>query len=89
MHDLHHTAMAGDHWYLAFIGMEPSRQGRGLGGALLGPVLARAHHKRVPCYLETFLARNVPFYRRHGFKVVAEGTLPESGLAFWTMRREP
>jgi GNAT superfamily N-acetyltransferase len=40
MYDLHHTAMAGDHWYLAFIGVEPARQGRGLGAALLGPVLA-------------------------------------------------
>ena len=52
-------------------------------------MLARASHELIPCYLETFLARNVPFYQRHGFKVVVEGTLPESGLAFWTMRREP
>jgi hypothetical protein len=52
-------------------------------------MLARADHERIPCYLETFLARNVPFYQRHGFKVVVEGTVPESGLAFWTMRREP
>jgi ribosomal protein S18 acetylase RimI-like enzyme len=89
MHDLHHAAMAGDHWYLFFIGVEPECQGRGIGGALLGPMLARAGHELIPCYLETFLARNVPFYQRHGFKVVVEGTLPESGLAFWTMRREP
>jgi GNAT superfamily N-acetyltransferase len=89
MNDMHHKAMPGDHWYLAFIGVEPDRQGRGIGGALMGPMLARAHHDRVPCYLETFLARNVPFYQRHGFKIVTEGTLPDSGLAFWTMRREP
>ena len=89
MHDLHHSVMAGDHWYLFFIGVEPECQGRGIGGALLGPMLAHASHELIPCYLETFLARNVPFYQRHGFKVVVEGTLPESGLAFWTMRREP
>lgn len=35
MHNLHHTTMAGDHWYLEFIGVEPARQGRGLGGVLL------------------------------------------------------
>ena len=87
MSAMHHTAMADDHWYLAFIGVDPERQGRGVGGTLLGPMLTRAHRDRAPCYLETFLARNVPFYQRRGFMIVAEGTLPESGLAFWTMRR--
>src|SRR5262245_54316598 len=52
MNEMHHTAMPGDHWYLAFIGVEPDRQGRGIGGALMEPMLARAHHDRVPCYLE-------------------------------------
>ncbi len=89
MSEMHHAAMPGDHWYLAFIGVEPDRQGRGLGGRLLEPMLARARRDRVACYLETFLSRNVPFYRRHGFNVVAEGILADSGLAFWTMRREP
>lgn len=89
MTELHHTGMPADHWYLAFIGVEPGRQGRGIGSALMGPMLARARHDRVACYLETFLARNVPFYQRHGFEIVAEGRLPDSGLEFWTMRREP
>ncbi len=85
MNEMHHTAMPGGHWYLAFIGVEPDRQGRGLGGALMRPTLARAQHDDLPCYLETFLARNVLLYRRHGFDIVEEGTLPDSGLAFWTM----
>jgi len=86
---MHHAAMPGDHWYLAFIGVEPNRQGRGLGSVLLESMLARARHDRVACYLETFLARHVPFYRRHGFTVIDEGALRDSDLAFWTMRCEP
>jgi hypothetical protein len=31
--DLHQRAMPGPHWYLAFIGVDPAAQGRGLGGA--------------------------------------------------------
>ena len=89
MTKMHHAAMPDDHWYLAFIGVEPNRQGRGLGSVLLQSMLARSRHERVACYLETFLERNVPFYHRHGFTVVEEGVLPDSGLAFWTMRCGP
>jgi ribosomal protein S18 acetylase RimI-like enzyme len=87
--DLHQRAMPGPHWYLAFIGVDPAAQGRGLGGALIAPGLARARREGTACYLETFQARTVPFYLRHGFTIVAEGRLPGSDLAFWTMRRDP
>lgn len=89
MEDMHHTTMTSDHWYLAFIGVEPGRQGRGVGGVMLRWMLSRADDNRMPCYLETFLARNVPLYLRHGFRVAIEGTMPGSGLPFWTMRRDP
>ena len=89
MSAMHHAAMPGDHRYLAFIGVDPGRQGQGLGGILLEAMLARSRRERIVCYLETFLGRNVPFYRRHGFTVVEEGVLPDSGLAFWTMQRAP
>ncbi len=77
------------HWYLAVLGVEPERQGQGIGGALIQPVLARADSAGLPCYLETTRDRNVPFYRRHGFEVVAEGDLPDGGPPYWTMKRDP
>jgi GNAT superfamily N-acetyltransferase len=41
------------HWYLAFLGVEPSEQGRGVGSALLRPVLDRAAAEGAPAWLET------------------------------------
>src|SRR5262249_47974275 len=67
---IHHQCMAGPHWYLALLGVSPRRQGQGIGRALLTPVLRRADQEALPCYLETFVSENVPFYERRGFRVV-------------------
>ena len=77
------------HWYLPTLGVDPSRQGQGIGGALLRPGLARADAEGLWCYLETEKEKNLPFYQRHGFEVAAEGGLPKAGPHFWTMRRKP
>jgi ribosomal protein S18 acetylase RimI-like enzyme len=86
---LHKEAVPPDHWYLALLGVEPARQGQGVGGALLQPVLAQADAQHWPCYLETQKERNVPFYQRHGFEVVVEIEPKSDGRPkMWTMRRE-
>jgi ribosomal protein S18 acetylase RimI-like enzyme len=77
------------HWYLATLGVDPPRQGQGIGGALMQPALARADAEGLLCYVETEKERNVPFYRRHGFEIVVEDDLPNGGPHFWTMKREP
>ncbi len=87
--ELHRRDVPLQHWYLAVLGVEPERQGQGIGGALIQPALARADSEGLPCYLETTRDRNVPFYRRHGFEVVVEGKLPEGGPPYWTMKRDP
>jgi ribosomal protein S18 acetylase RimI-like enzyme len=58
------------HWYLPLIGVDPSRQGRGLGSALLKAGLARCDADGLPAYLESSSPRNVPLYERHGFEVI-------------------
>ncbi len=77
------------HWYVWLLGVDPPRQGRGVGSALLQPILVRADGQRVPCYLDTTRERNLTFYRRHGFDVVYEGRFPRGGPRLWTLRREP
>ncbi len=77
------------HWYLAVLGVDPPRQGRGFGSHLMQPVLARCDSERLPAYLETDTERNVTLYERHGFKVTEEFNLPGGGPSIWLMWREP
>jgi GNAT superfamily N-acetyltransferase len=76
------------HWYLAILGTEPEAQGRGIGSALLEPVLDDCDRNEVPAYLESSKESNLDFYGRHGFRVTRELTLPE-GPTIWPMWREP
>jgi ribosomal protein S18 acetylase RimI-like enzyme len=77
------------HWYLASLGTAVEQQGKGVGGALMRPVLDHCDAEGLPCYLESSKERNLPFYRRHGFEVVEEVPLPGDGPSLWTMWREP
>jgi ribosomal protein S18 acetylase RimI-like enzyme len=76
------------HWYLAVLGTDPSVQGRGLGSAVLGPVLEQCDNDGVGAYLESSKERNIDFYARHGFRVTGELRLPR-GPIMWAMWREP
>jgi len=55
------------HWYLAFVGIAPAIQGRGVGRALLAPVLKIADDTSAFCYLETPFPRTHEFYERLRF----------------------
>jgi GNAT superfamily N-acetyltransferase len=85
----HHEAAPEPHWYLEILGVDPTRQGQGIGSALLQPILARADADGDACYLETANPKNVPFYVGCGFAVVVETIEPVSGLRLWTFRRDP
>lgn len=58
------------HWYLAMVGVDPARQGRGFGSGLLKHTLARCDQRQEIAYLESSNPRNVPLYERHGFEVL-------------------
>jgi GNAT superfamily N-acetyltransferase len=60
------------HWHLAFIGVDPAHQGRGIGAALLRSTLARVDEQHLAAYRESSNPANVSFYRRHGFDVIRE-----------------
>jgi len=73
------------HWYVSSLGVSPSVQGRGVGGALLAALLERADREEFPTYLETDRARNVAFYGARGFRVEERISLLD--VPVWCMRR--
>jgi GNAT superfamily N-acetyltransferase len=67
------------HWYLPMIGVEPSRQGSGVGSALLQHSLANCDADGLPAYLESSSPKNIPLYERFGFEqigVIRSGDAP-------------
>jgi ribosomal protein S18 acetylase RimI-like enzyme len=60
------------HWYLSMIGVDPARQGRGLGSALLAHALAMIDAEGLTAYLESSNPKNTPLYARHGFEVTGQ-----------------
>ena len=84
-----HRHVPSPHFYLSAIGVDPDRQGQGIGTALMRPVLERADRDGVPAYLETAVARNVLLYERLGFDVVEEMELPGTDVRGWLMLRPP
>jgi ribosomal protein S18 acetylase RimI-like enzyme len=79
----------GDHWYLAGIGVEPSAQRRGIGGALLQPGIEGARRAGLPAVLLTNSEANLPFYESHGFRTVRESETPKGGPRAWAMVKSP
>ena len=77
------------HWTLHYIGVRPTAAGRGLGAAAVAPMLEMCDRETLPCGLVSTNARNVSFYERHGFCVVAEVVAPHGAPPLRPMHRQP
>ncbi len=75
------------HWYLPLIGVDPVRQGQGLGSALLSHALAECDRQHLPAYLESSNPKNVPLYERHGFEVIGKIQAGESPVIYPMVRK--
>ena len=56
--------------HLAFIAVDPARQGKGLGAALLEEGLRQCDRDGIPAYLESTNPANLSLYRRYGFEQI-------------------
>ncbi|MDT7580654.1 MAG: hypothetical protein QOK35_1918 [Pseudonocardiales bacterium] len=73
------------HWYLSHLGVDPDRQGHGVGAALLRAMPPA--RDGLPAYLECKPA-HVGYYERFGFAVSGE-VVVDPTLSVVTMWREP
>jgi GNAT superfamily N-acetyltransferase len=76
------------HYYLPYIGVAPAAQGRGVGTALMQPLLERCDREGLPAYLEATCERNAALYERLGFEHLRELRLAGSPPLL-LMRRAP
>ena len=76
------------HWYLPLIGVDPAKQGKGYGSALLQHALERCDGEGKLAYLESSSEKSVPLYQRHGFQLLGKIQVGASPPIF-PMLREP
>ena len=86
---LHRQAVSTPHFYLEAVGVEPLRQGKGLGRALVQAGLFRADELNVPCYLEPHNPTNLGFYVSLGFNIVGSKQAFPSAPQVWGLLRTP
>lgn len=77
------------HYYLFAIGVVPEHKGKGLGSALMTPLLRRCDDEGMPAFLENSKEANLRFYEGHGFRVMREVRFAPSAPPLWLMWREP
>jgi ribosomal protein S18 acetylase RimI-like enzyme len=76
------------HWYLPFIGIDPSQQGKGYGSALMKHALIPCDRDHALAYLESSNPKNIPLYERHGFELL--GTIQAGASpSIFPMLRKP
>jgi len=76
------------HWYLSVIGTDILHRGKGVGPALLQPILEICDEQGLPAYLESSNEINISFYARHGFEILQDVIIP-GGPTLWPMLRQP
>jgi GNAT superfamily N-acetyltransferase len=82
----HQRLTNGPHLRLDFLGVDPARQGSGVGSALIEHGHRRADAAGIPCYLDTFTEENVRFYERRGYALAGEFTVADGVPAYGLVR---
>ncbi|MFN2269270.1 MAG: GNAT family N-acetyltransferase [Anaerolineae bacterium] len=77
------------HYHLQLLGVDPAHQRKGLGSALMQPMLARCDREACGAYLENTREENIAFYERFGFAVIGEIDLGRGAPSVWRMWRDP
>jgi len=84
--EVHPTA---EHYFLEAIGTKAGMQSKGVGTAVITPMLERCDAEGMPAHLESSNLQNVPFYARHGFEVTGEIEVGKGAPTVTAMWRDP
>lgn len=77
------------HWYLEILAARVDLRGRGVGSALMAPMIERCDAEGQPAYLESSKYENLAFYHRYGFEVTEEVVIARGCPPLWRMWRDP
>lgn len=77
------------HHHLAFLGVSPDRQGRGLGSMLLEHHLETLDRDQIASFLEASSPSSRDLYARKGYEPLGDPYAVPNGALFWPMWREP
>lgn len=77
------------HFYLFFLGVDPERQGEGIGSRMMTNMLQRCDAENMPAYLEATHTGLIPFYARLGYQTLEPIALRFGGPVMYPMWREP
>lgn len=75
------------HWYLPFIGIDPSQQGKGYGATLMKHALIPCDRDHTLAYLESSNPKNIPLYERDGFELLGTIQVGASPPIFPMLRK--
>ena len=77
------------HWWPRHLGVRPTSRRRGLGAAVLAPVLVRCDAEDTLAAAAVHSWANVRFLRGFGFEVTAELRTSDDELPLWVLVRQP
>lgn len=84
----HQRRMRDPHLRLDFFGVDPDRQGSGIGSVLIEHGHRIADEFGLPCYLETLTESNVRYYERRRYRVIGQYPVGDS-VPVYAMTRQP
>ena len=80
--EIHQRLIQAQHFYLLALGVESSVERDSVRANLIEPLLSRADSDDLPCYVETFNDKALPFYERHAFRIAGCGKIGGDGPDF-------